>query len=60
MLYTFNLDEQDLDRLLEWDQRHPHHFIRIVSVISLRWHDRYVVVIDVTDSERIWLGLILG
>jgi hypothetical protein len=57
-LVTFDLDEGGLDRLLDWDLDHPAHWIRILSVVNLRWHDRYVVLCDCSESEEVWLRLI--
>lgn len=60
MLKTLVLTQADLDRLLEWDQLHPTHFIRIINVITLRWHDRYVVLVEVSESESVWLSLMFA
>jgi hypothetical protein len=58
-LVTFDLDEQGLDRLLDWDLAHPSHWIRILSVVNLRWHDRYMVLCDCSESEEVWLRLMI-
>jgi hypothetical protein len=59
-LVTFDLDEQGLDNLLDWDQQNPSHWIRIVSVINFRWRDRYMVLIDLEPAEELWLSLKLA
>ena len=58
-LATFDLDEQGLHRLYQWDLDHPAHWIRILSVINMRWRDRYLVMLECTEAEELWLNLCL-
>lgn len=58
-MISMTVSDRQLEKIIDYQLLRPELELKILSVVNLRFSDRYCVLIDCTDQQACWITLMI-